>query len=76
MTVLDKIIEIQTWIPRSIGFNADVCCQGREKCRRDPERCHCLKILSNSVLIPEFMGRVPVVVSLDALDEESTDHAF
>lgn len=32
---------------------------------------HYLRILSNSVLSLEFVGRIPVIVALDSLDEDS-----
>ena len=66
---IDKIIE--TRIDRkSIGFNAEI----KEKTDADVgEMFH--KVLPQDLikfgLIPEFVGRVPVVVALDSLDEEA-----
>ena len=67
---LDKIIETRT-DTKSIGFNAELKKQGKE--RKIGE------ILSQVMpedfvkfgLIPELIGRIPVVVSLDGLDEEA-----
>ena len=64
---LEKIIESRM-DKRSIGFNADV----HEKIEAEVgEMFH--KVLPQDLikfgLIPEFVGRVPVVVALDSLDE-------
>lgn len=66
---LDKIIEsrIET---KSMGFNADIVA-GSEK--NVGELFH--KVMPQDLikfgLIPEFIGRVPVTVSLDSLDEDA-----
>ena len=66
---LEKIIESRM-DKSSIGFNADI----KEKTDADVgEMFH--KVLPQDLikfgLIPEFVGRVPVVVALDSLDEEA-----
>ena len=66
---LEKIIESRM-DKRSIGFNAEI----KEKTDADVgEMFH--KVLPQDLikfgLIPEFVGRVPVVVALDSLDEEA-----
>ena len=66
---LEKIIE-STMDKSSIGFNAEI----KEKTDADVgEMFH--KVLPQDLikfgLIPEFVGRVPVVVALDSLDEEA-----
>ncbi len=65
---LDKIIETRM-DRKSIGFNADI---------RDRKRENVGELLRNALpedfikfgMIPEFMGRVPIIFTLDALDEE------
>lgn len=66
---LEKIIESRM-DKSSIGFNAEI----KEKTDADVgEMFH--KVLPQDLikfgLIPEFVGRVPVVVALDSLDEET-----
>ena len=66
---LEKIIESRM-DKSSIGFNAEI----KEKTAADVgEMFH--KVLPQDLikfgLIPEFVGRVPVVVALDSLDEEA-----
>lgn len=66
---LEKIIESRM-DKNSIGFNAEI----KEKTDADVgEMFH--KVLPQDLikfgLIPEFVGRVPVVVALDSLDEEA-----
>ena len=66
---LEKIIESRI-DKSSIGFNAEI----KEKTDADVgEMFH--KVLPQDLikfgLIPEFVGRVPVVVALDSLDEEA-----
>lgn len=66
---LEKIIESRM-DKSSIGFNAEI----KEKTEADVgEMFH--KVLPQDLikfgLIPEFVGRVPVVVALDSLDEEA-----
>lgn len=66
---LDKIIETRM-DTKTIGFNRTLGAQ---------EEKNVGEVLKNAVpqdfvkygMIPEFMGRVPVVVSLDALDEDT-----
>ncbi len=66
---MDKIIENRVG-KKSIGFNADVISKTKEQ---DSEL---LKLVQPGDfikygLIPEFIGRVPVSVTLDLLDEEA-----
>lgn len=66
---LEKIIEsrIET---KSMGFNADIAVPGEKNVG---ELFH--KVMPQDLikfgLIPEFIGRVPVTVSLDSLDDEA-----
>lgn len=68
---LDKIIETRK-DTKSIGFNAELGMRAEQN--RNPG-----EILRQAVpedfikfgLIPEFIGRVPIVVTLDALDEKA-----
>ena len=66
---LDKIIETRK-DTKSIGFNADL---GHQKDQNVGELLR--QVMPEDFIkfgmIPEFIGRVPVVVSLDALDEEA-----
>ncbi|WP_230398325.1 ATP-dependent Clp protease ATP-binding subunit ClpX [Novisyntrophococcus fermenticellae] len=66
---LDKIIETRQ-DTKAIGFGGDI---GRDKNRNVGELLR--KVMPQDFvkfgMIPEFIGRVPVVVSLDALDEEA-----
>lgn len=66
---LEKIIEARM-DQKSIGFNAEVA---DKKEKNVGELFH--KVLPQDLikfgLIPEFVGRIPVVVSLDNLDEEA-----
>lgn len=65
---LDKIIETRM-DQKSIGFNADI---------RDKRQENVGELLRNALpedfikfgMIPEFMGRVPITVSLEALERE------
>ena len=68
---LEKIVEQRTAKSAGIGFNADII---------DPANAESLSQLFAKVepddlvkygLIPEFIGRVPVVVSLEELDREA-----
>lgn len=66
---LDKIIETRK-DTKSIGFHADI------KTREEKKTGELLKeVMPQDLvkfgLIPEFVGRVPVVVSLDALDKNA-----
>lgn len=66
---LEKIIENRIG-KKSIGFNADIM----EKRKKDLSALLKQALPQDFVkfgLIPEFIGRVPVVVSLDELDEEA-----
>lgn len=66
---LEKIIENRIG-KKSIGFNADI----EEKRKKDLSELLKQALPQDFVkfgLIPEFIGRVPVVVSLDELDEEA-----
>lgn len=66
---LEKIIETRT-DQKSIGFNAEI---GSESERGISEVLH--KVMPQDLmkfgLIPEFVGRVPVTVTLDLLDEDA-----
>ena len=66
---LDKIIESRM-DTRSMGFNAEIYSK-REKNVGEVLRAVLPEDLMRFGLIPEFIGRVPVVVSLDALDREA-----
>ena len=64
-TRAQKIIE-----PKTLGFGAELQSQ------RDPSRTDALKDvrpedLTKYGLIPEFVGRLPIVVTLDGLDEDA-----
>lgn len=66
---LEKIIENRTG-QKSIGFNAEI----EEQRKKDLSELLKQALPQDFVkfgLIPEFIGRVPVVVSLDELDEEA-----
>lgn len=66
---LEKIIENRIG-KKSIGFNADII----EQRKKDLSELFKQALPQDFVkfgLIPEFIGRVPVVVSLDELDEEA-----
>ncbi|MCQ2492091.1 MAG: ATP-dependent Clp protease ATP-binding subunit ClpX [Lachnospiraceae bacterium] len=66
---LEKIIESRTG-KKSLGFNAVI----EQQSKKDLDAL-LKKVLPQDLvkfgLIPEFVGRVPVVVSLDKLDEEA-----
>lgn len=66
---LDKIIETRK-DTSSIGFNADIRRTG-EKNAGELLKEVMPQDLVKFGLIPEFVGRVPVVVSLDALDKDA-----
>ncbi|MGF7186477.1 ATP-dependent Clp protease ATP-binding subunit ClpX [Desulfitispora alkaliphila] len=66
---IDKIIQNRTG-KKTMGFGADI------KKKKDTQIGEVLRnILPGDLLkyglIPEFVGRIPVIVSLDALDEEA-----
>lgn len=69
---LEKIIEARMGGSNSIGFNAEV------HSKQDDDAVQYLKEvlprdLTKFGLIPEFIGRVPVVVTLDLLNEEALE---
>lgn len=66
---LDKIIEQRTEV-RSMGFGADIV-DKNEKNVGERFKDVMPQDLIKYGLIPEFIGRVPVTVSLDSLDEEA-----
>ena len=65
---LDKIIEKRVG-QKSIGFNADV--EKNESTNNELLRQVQPQDLIKYGIIPEFVGRVPVVVTLDELDEDA-----
>ena len=66
---LDKIIE-QRIGKKGMGFNADV--QTKQDKNRDNLLQHMVpEDLLKFGLIPEFIGRVPVIVTLDSLDRDA-----
>jgi ATP-dependent Clp protease ATP-binding subunit ClpX len=68
---LEKIIEARTG-RRRIGFSKEEVEAGKiEKLRRNPYEDVEPDDLLRYGLIPELVGRLPVVVSLDALDEDA-----
>ena len=67
---LDKIIEDRTG-KKAIGFNADIRQTRDEVSIGDLFRQVMPEDLIKFGLIPEFVGRVPVTVALDLLDEEA-----
>jgi ATP-dependent Clp protease ATP-binding subunit ClpX len=54
---------------KTIGFGADAVCEGDEKCRLLAGVA--AEDLIQFGMIPEFVGRLPVVAPLEALDEEA-----
>lgn len=70
---LDKVIEARTSKGSSIGFNADVSLSTDTVNVRED-------VLSEDVIkygiIPEFMGRFPIIVGLDDLDEDQLVHVL
>src|SRR5690606_7257301 len=66
---LDKIIERRTG-ERSIGFGADVKPKENKQVGELFRQIMPEDLLKYG-LIPEFVGRLPIVVALDALDEEA-----
>jgi len=66
---LDKIVEQRLGSNKSIGFRKK---QGEEK-KQEKEESILAKLIPDDLLkyglIPEFVGRLPVVVSLDPLDK-------
>jgi ATP-dependent Clp protease ATP-binding subunit ClpX len=65
---LDKIVEARTG-GQSIGFNAEIRKRDEEKNVGELMRQALPQDFVKYGLIPEFVGRVPVSVSLDLLDE-------
>ena len=69
---LEKIVEDQSGYRNSIGFDADVSVSRNSKeCQVSFLKEVTPQDLVKFGLIPEFVGRVPVVVTLDALDEKA-----
>ena len=66
---LDKIIETRK-DTKSIGFNAEIKTPGKHNVGELLKEVMPQDLVKFG-LIPEFVGRVPVVVSLDALDKEA-----
>jgi ATP-dependent Clp protease ATP-binding subunit ClpX len=66
---IEKIIENRTG-KKTMGFGAEIQTKS-EKALGDILRMIMPEDLLKFGLIPEFVGRLPVVVSLDALDEEA-----
>lgn len=66
---LEKIVEARTG-HKSMGFNAEIG-DGMEKMIGELFRQVMPQDLVKFGLIPEFIGRVPVTVALDILDEEA-----
>lgn len=66
---LEKIVEARTG-HKSMGFNAEIG-DGMEKMIGDLFRQVMPQDLVKFGLIPEFIGRVPVTVALDILDEDA-----
>ncbi len=66
---LEKIIESRIG-QKSIGFNAEIVEKSNEKIG-ELLRCTLPQDLVKYGLIPEFVGRVPVTVALDLLDEDA-----
>lgn len=66
---IDKIVESRL-NRKSIGFNAEI---GKRSELKDGELLHEANSqdLIKFGMIPEFVGRVPIVISLDGLDEEA-----
>ncbi len=67
---LDKIVESRTG-KKSLGFNAEIRTTEEEKKIGDLYRQVVPHDLVKYGLIPEFVGRVPVCVALDQLDEDA-----
>ncbi|MBE5944145.1 MAG: ATP-dependent Clp protease ATP-binding subunit ClpX [Lachnospiraceae bacterium] len=66
---MEKIIENRIG-KKSIGFNADVISQSKENVGEVLKQVTPQDFVKYG-LIPEFVGRVPVTVTLDLLDEEA-----
>ena len=67
---LDKIVESRTG-GQSIGFNADIHVKEEEQNISELMKQALPQDFVKYGLIPEFVGRVPVSVSLDLLDEDA-----
>ena len=67
---LDKIVESRTG-GQSIGFNADIHVKEEEQNVSELMKQALPQDFVKYGLIPEFVGRVPVSVSLDLLDEDA-----
>lgn len=69
---LEKIIELRLNKSRGIGFGATPMTQLERDIRASQEFKHLIPDdLLKFGLIPEFVGRIPVVAALDALDENA-----
>ena len=66
---MEKIIENRVG-KKSIGFNADVISQSKENIGEVLKQITPQDFVKYGI-IPEFIGRVPVTVTLDLLDEEA-----
>ena len=69
---MDKIIENRIG-KKSIGFNAEVTSQAEENINEILKQVQPHDFIKYG-LIPEFIGRVPVTVTLDLLDEDALVH--
>lgn len=68
---LDKIVSDRVGGRSTIGFKSDISAQERRALQNDLLSKLNPDDLLKYGLIPEFVGRLPVVVSLDSLDEAS-----
>ena len=68
---LDKIIEARVGTRRVIGFHGESPRAGAELCPAELLGSVSSEDLVRYGLIPELVGRLPVVVSVDALDEKA-----
>ncbi|MDQ2714459.1 MAG: ATP-dependent Clp protease ATP-binding subunit ClpX [Chloroflexota bacterium] len=69
---LDKMVEQRLGSKKSIGFRSDKPGEDKEKVADTPILTQLIPDdLLKYGLIPEFVGRLPVVVSLDSLDKEA-----
>jgi len=66
---LDKIIEQRTEKNTSIGFSAEVALEENKQTLSEKFQSIQPEDLIKFGLIPEFVGRLPVIASLDELDE-------
>lgn len=66
---IDKIIQNRTG-RKSLGFGAEIQTKSEKKIGEILENIMPVDLLKYG-LIPEFVGRLPIIVTLDALDEEA-----